>query len=212
MIGASETFSATATYANGTTAAVPAPLWSSGNLAILTVATNGQVAAVGPGETAITAEVEGVRGSKTVRAVPRFEGSWQGCWRHLTCTSVPAGGFNFCGGITIGDVGGATLIVSQERDAVSGTLNLSGVFMNVGGPIALDGTLSVSGSRPGSNDAVRDWNSRINGSSLEGTFTWSAVSELTQSGRVLTDELVNMRRVAVLLTPAELGLECSRLR
>jgi hypothetical protein len=143
--------------------------------------------------------------------VPCYGGSWQGCWRHLTCTSVPAGGPG-CNDITIGDQGGLTLILAQDRDTAQGSLNLSGVMINVSGSIQTDGTLSLSGNRPSSSDVLSDWRATINDTMLDGTFTWSIVSDppppFTPSGRILTDRVVRTTRVDTLLSPAELSLRC----
>jgi hypothetical protein len=170
------------------------------------------VEAIAAGATAIYAESQGVRGFKVLRAVPRVGGTWQGCWRHLTCTPDPPGSFNRCNGIIIGDQSVLTLTVAQDRDGVQGTLNYSGVLMDVSGSIAVDGALSVTGSRANSIESVSDWKSTISGSSMEGTFTYRAAQTpgSSVSGLAINDQLVNMARFDVPLTPAEHSLRCRR--
>jgi hypothetical protein len=80
-INQSETFTATATMSNGSTVAVTAA-WRSDNPAVATVDANGRVTGIASGETAISAESNGVRAPpRTMRVLPDYQGRWGGDWR-----------------------------------------------------------------------------------------------------------------------------------
>ncbi len=167
VVGSSATLTATATYSNGTSAAIT-PTWSSDAVGSFTVNAAGAALAVGPGVANITAESQSVRGSTALRAVPRFEGTWQGRWQHVAFSG------SGCGGLIVGDTSALGLTLTRTRDSAAGTLNLAGVMMTVSGTIAVDGTLRLSGERlPGPDQSVSDWQSTLSGDAMAGSFSWN---------------------------------------
>jgi hypothetical protein len=194
LVGATQTFTASVSFSDGTTRA-GSVTWSTDNTAIARVSASGVVEGIGPGIATIAAESQGVRGTKTVRVVPVFSGGWAGRWQHVSCVDVMLPpGFSRCASYIMGDSSALALTLAQDRDAVQGTLNLSGVLMIVSGTIAVDGTLSMSGERPNTGDYVSSWRSTVVGTSMEGTFDWGYTSPLDQSGHRLSDRLLNVVR------------------
>ena len=130
-----------------------------------------------------------------VVVIPVYGGTWTGRWQHTSCTSLDVE-FDWCNGITIGDSSGLTLTLTQAGNVgttVSGTLNLSGVIMQVTGTIASDGSLSMTGSR-GTDQAIENWKSTSTGSGMEGTFDWMQLGTNGKPTRRISDRLLNVTR------------------
>lgn len=145
-IRATETFTATLTYSNGTTQAVT-PTWASSSAIVATVDANGRVTAVGSGTTSITAQHSGLTASRGLRVVPDYQGTWNGRTFVRSCNH--SGGFqatDFCGILGTGDVDYFRLVLTQQAAAVSGTLDLGGFIGTINGTIATDGALTITGS------------------------------------------------------------------
>ncbi|WP_410211476.1 Ig-like domain-containing protein [Aquirhabdus sp.] len=68
-------FTATGTYTDGTTQAIPNPIWSSSNTANLTVSSTGLAQSITAGQTNISATFNGVIGNTTV-ITPSFRSYW----------------------------------------------------------------------------------------------------------------------------------------
>ncbi len=66
-VGATEQFSATATYSDGSTADVTkSAAWTDANAKVATISSSGMAAALAPGSTTVTASLDGVSGSATL--------------------------------------------------------------------------------------------------------------------------------------------------
>ncbi len=156
FLGASETFTAVITMSNGTTQAVSGGVWGTDAAAVATVvAGTGAVSAVGSGEVTIYVDAQGIRGSKRVRVLPRYQGIWQGTYTVTSCTET--GAFidvELCANtLQVGNsLPAAINFMTQNVDNVSGQTALGQVisdqFLATVGP---DGrvTVTVSGSLPG---------------------------------------------------------------
>ena len=73
-----EPFTLRAPMSDGSTRTV-AGTWSSDSPAVATVDSNGRVTAAGSGETAISAEVKGLRAApRRIRVLPDYQGRWSG--------------------------------------------------------------------------------------------------------------------------------------
>lgn len=111
----------------------------------------GQVTAVGTGAATIFVDATpGIRGTKLIRTLPNFGGSWEGMYRETDCQS--SGEFALrirsCDYWDEGfATGPTTLTLTQDRDRISGSFTF-GPF-DVSGSVSPVGTLSFTGSHTG---------------------------------------------------------------
>ena len=85
LIGQSEAFMAV----DNTGAAVTTPWWVTDAPSIVTVdGPTGRVTAVGIGTATVVATSSGVRGTKTVRILPNFTGTWSGQYEDTRCEAT----------------------------------------------------------------------------------------------------------------------------
>lgn len=163
-INQSGTLTATATMSNGSTMTVTAT-WRSDNPAVATVDGNGRVTGIGSGESAISAEFNGVRATpRTIRVLPDYQGRWTGDWRVAGCTvDGDWARTDICREIPVDSISPFALALTQERDTAAGNVALDDVQGPVQGPIRLDGQLNVSGAFTVTDQgvvidvAVADW-------------------------------------------------------
>jgi hypothetical protein len=98
---------------------------------------------VSSGATTITAQVDGMSATITVRVVPDYHGHWEGLTRVTDCTDD--GDFSdLCAEV----IGGALLLstsISQTRDAVAVDLDFDGAKGRVSTTIQPNGRLLMSG-------------------------------------------------------------------
>ena len=132
---------------NGSTATVTAT-WRSENAAVATVDANGRVTGIGSGETAISAESNGVRATpRTIRVLPDYHGRWTGDWRIAGCTADGDWGrTDICREVPVGSLLPFALALTQDRDNASGNVTLDDVAGPVQGPIRPGGQLSLAGA------------------------------------------------------------------
>lgn len=125
-IGISETFTATATKSDGSINAVIGGAWSGKNSSVATVdATTGLVTIVGSGTVSISVTYDGKTGSKSIRGLPNYQGTWSGSYRFDSCSAT--GDFlaaGFCDTIPSGTVAPTDLVLTQVGDQVSGRFYL----------------------------------------------------------------------------------------
>jgi hypothetical protein len=144
-VGESEAF-----VAKTNTGKVTKPSWGSDAPTVATVdPATGQVKAVAFGTATIFADVKGIRGTKLIRTVPNFGGSWQGEHHNVGCQS--SGDFvriEPC--ISPWDwdfLGGTFITLTQHRDQISGTYYLGSLlYAEVVGSVSVDGTLQFTGA------------------------------------------------------------------
>lgn len=121
FLGATETFSAVATYTSGATQTVTGGAWTSDAPAVVGVDGRGQVIGLANGEATISIDYQGVRGSKHIRVLPNYGGSWIGNYTVVSCTNTE--GFadqNVCGNFNVGQTFQYRLQFTQTADVVSG--------------------------------------------------------------------------------------------
>jgi Bacterial Ig-like domain (group 2) len=142
------TYTAQATLSDGSTQTVT-PTWSSSSPDIASVASNGDVNALVNGTTTITATYQGRTGSKAVRAVANFGGTWSGSYRVAKCDQSAAFA-GWCSGIGgVGAVLPLALTLAQggtSRDQVTGTIALGSITGNTSGSVTGDGRLVIGGT------------------------------------------------------------------
>ena len=142
-IKATETFTATAAFSDGTSRAVE-PVWASDNGAIATV-TAGRATGVAPGEATISAEYQGQRAARRLRVVPDYHGQWNG--EHVQTRCTDEGDWRgFCREFPNGELFLMSLALTQSRDTVNGSLDLGDEPLSVQGTIAPTGHLRLEGS------------------------------------------------------------------
>lgn len=174
-IGATATFSAFAARSDGSGAPVVAT-WTTDNSVVVMVSPQGLATALNAGMATITASYQNVGGSRALRVVPSFAGSWAGGYRTTACSG------NSCiGPHAVGGIGTAGVFLTQVRDQVTGFLYLDGVNVPVTGSISVSGTLSLTGDLtfqnsglPGPYVGVRvdSWTSALDGArTMTGRFT-----------------------------------------
>jgi len=146
-INQSETFTVTATMSNGSTGTVTAT-WRSENPAVANVDANGRVTGIGSGETAISAESNGVRAvPRTIRVMPDYQGRWSGDWRVAGCTADGDWArTNICRDVPVGSLSPFALALTQDRDRAAGNVTLDDVSGPVEGSIRPGGQLSLAGA------------------------------------------------------------------
>lgn len=187
LVGDRETFSATVTRADGTSAPATGAAWTSDNTNVATVSETGVVQAVGPGLVTITVETASIRGTRQIRVMPLFAGHWVGKSQAVSCENVDPKAPR-CGLITIGGTYRLDLTLAQVGASVEGVLLLDGTRFVVRGTVADDGRLSLSGqggtTLPGSAASqLADWATTTDGVAMSGTFTW--VEPATRSAQRL---------------------------
>ena len=106
FLEASETFTAVATYTGGATQTVTGGAWATDASAVAQVdASTGRVVALSNGEATISFDYQGVRGSKHVRVLPNYGGSWDGIGKYTIASCTQTEGFadtNVCGNFGVG--------------------------------------------------------------------------------------------------------------
>ncbi len=145
-IGATEAYTASATLSNGSSQ-VPTCVWGGDTLSVATVDQGtGRVTGVASGEITIWCDAQGTRGTKRLRVLPNYQGTWLGSYAIESCEQT--GDFarvNFCRDFTRDRVLPTSANLTQQNDSVSGVFNLGQIQgQQASGPIALDGTLRLS--------------------------------------------------------------------
>ena len=144
VVGNRETFAAVGI----TGAALNALRWGSDASTVATVdPLTGQVTAVGAGTATIFADGPSIRGSKLIRTLPNFSGSWSGSYMETGCEAsgdfailrvCPDSEYDF-------GSGRMTITLTQDRTSVSGEFTLLNYrATDVSGSVATDGTLTFT--------------------------------------------------------------------
>jgi hypothetical protein len=148
FIGASETFAATTTMSDGTSRPATGGVWGSDAPSVASVdAGSGRVTGVGSGTATIFVDVQGRRGTKLLRGLPNYQGTWSGSYAIRSCSQT--GDFsriNFCGNFQTNRVLPTNLNVTQDRDRVQGRFFLGTLGGDGNGPVQADGRLLLSGA------------------------------------------------------------------
>lgn len=146
-IGISETFTAMATMSDGSTKAVIGGVWGGDNPSVATVeATTGQVTIVGSGMVNVFVDYQEQRGSKAIRGLPNYQGTWSGSYIIASCNAT--GGFllaGFCDIFAVGTVAPIDLVLTQYQDQVTGRFYLGDLSTDTLGPVATNGQLVLTG-------------------------------------------------------------------
>jgi hypothetical protein len=145
-IGETEAILATARMSDNTNVAVANGAWASDNTSIATVDNMGIVTAVGSGTVNITVTFQGGTGTKALRCLPDYSGTWTGTYTVSTCAATGDFDLNgFCGVLPSGTVLNTELVLTQAGDQVTGQFFLGTLTASASGPVIMDGHLNLSG-------------------------------------------------------------------
>ena len=170
FIGASETFSATATMSDGSTRSVTGT-WGTDAPGVATVdASTGRVTGVGSGMVTVFVDYQGRRGTKLIRGLPNYQGTWSGSYAVRSCSqSGQASLVDLCGAtFSVNRVLPTNLNLTQDGDRVQGRFFLGTLGADASGPVQGDGRLLLTGV--------------VNGDSLTIDTSWSLDS--SSAGRI----------------------------
>jgi hypothetical protein len=211
FIGATESYTASATLSNGSTE-VPACAWGGDAPTVATVEpSTGRVTGTGSGEVTIWCDARGVRGTKRVRVLPNYQGTWLGSYAVDACEQ--SGDFalvGFCANFPRDRVFPLSGMLTQQNDTVTGAFHLGQVQgQQASGPVALDGTLrlTIVHVGTGSFTLTSDW--AVN-STRPGQLSGSMVqlwrdAALSGTARVATRVFNTNRQAAGLGNPGPSG-------
>ena len=193
LIGQSETFTAL----GNTGAPVTTAWWGTDAPTVVTVeGYTGRITAVGTGTATIFADLGGIRGTKTIRTLPDFTGSWSGWYEQTGCEATgdwavlracPDSEYDF-------HISQMEMTLTQDRDTVSGTFRLGGRLgpeaAIVSGRASPDGTLTFTGTFTGTaRDSVVNvelqnvrFELPLKGEMMTGTFELLSRSTSSRSG------------------------------
>ncbi|MGE5813882.1 MAG: Ig-like domain-containing protein [Acidobacteriota bacterium] len=142
-IKAVENFTATAISSSGSNAVTAS--WRSDNPSVVTIDSAGRATAVASGTATVIADYQGLSASRLLRVVPDYHGNWRGNARLLACED-DGDWDGICDDMGIGELDTIAILVTQQNTGVSGTLDVGGMAGAVTGTIAMDGTLTLSGT------------------------------------------------------------------
>jgi len=152
-IGASETFTAVATMTDGSSKAVIEGVWSEDNPGVAMVeAATGQVTIVGSGLVNIFVDYAGQQGSKSIRGLPNYQGTWSGNYIFTSCSATEDHLLvDFCDesegmGEILGQLLPVELNLIQVDDRVEGHVLFYEMSLEALGPIQTDGRLLLTGT------------------------------------------------------------------
>jgi len=158
-IGISETFTATATMSDGTIKAVVGGVWGGDNPTVATVeAATGKVTIVGSGTVNIFVTYGGKQGSKAIRGLPNYQGSWSGSYIIVSCSATGDWAvIDFCSLVPVGTVLPTNLVLIQDQDRVQGNFRLGQLGADTSGPVQTDGQLLLTGTIQGDITMEVSW-------------------------------------------------------
>jgi len=149
-IGISETFTAMATMSDGSTKAVIDGVWSVDNPNVALVATTtGEVMIVGSGMVNIFVDYAGQQGSKSIRGLPNYQGTWSGNYIFTSCSATEDHLLgDFCGEMEplLHQLLPVELNLIQVDDRVEGHVLFYEMSLETLGPIQTDGRLLLTGT------------------------------------------------------------------
>ena len=152
LTGVSASYTATATFPDGTSRAVT-PAWISSNPAVGSVDVDGRLDGRTNGSTNLTATYQGRSVSKTVRVVNNYAGTWTGSYVIRACTDSGDltnhdGGWCLAGPGRVGTVvAGITMRLVQSGTNLTEVTGTLGSFEEaMSGVVTADGRLSLGGT------------------------------------------------------------------
>lgn len=202
FIGANATFTATATFPDGSTGPI-ACVWAADNAQLARVdPRGGTMTGLHSGDVTVACASERGRGERSVRVLPNYAGQWEGSYIVERCEDSQVPAASFCGSFPRERTLPLAARLTQDRDIVTGNFTLGTIeAQQTTGLIGPDGSLrmSVVHTGPATFSITSTWalNSERVGQ-LSGTMlqTWSSS---TGEGRVYSRILNASREARVLL-------------
>jgi hypothetical protein len=144
-VGQTDTFTATVKMPDGSTIWITDGTWSSDTQNIATVDNAGLVTIVGEGWANITCAYGGKTGSKQIRGVGDYHGTWKGTYSIDGCNS--SSDFSAAGFCDSHKGSGCPidLVLTQDGDVLQGTIDLGSLSTTVVASLELDGSLTLEG-------------------------------------------------------------------
>lgn len=204
-IGQTVAFTASATMSNGGTQTVSGT-WGTDAPPVATASGNGDIRFVGSGDVTVFVDYAGMRGTKRVRGLPNYQGTWVGSYAITGCSQSGAfAAIRFCADFPNDRVLPLSFVLTQTNDAVTGTMSLGTLRSNQAtGPIATDGTLALPATyQDGTFTLNESWTlqSREAGKITGGVLAVWRVSGYSGEGRI-RGELFNVNRTSSIAAPA----------
>jgi hypothetical protein len=149
-VGVPEVFAATATHSDGSVS--NQITWSTSDPTVASVDATGRVTGLKNGQVDVIAAHQSATARKTVRVVPNYQGTWQGRYQITGCTQTGDYALiGFCTLFSVGTTAPIQLVLTQNRDTVSGTLYLGSMSTTANAPIDSNGHMAlVAGQIPAS--------------------------------------------------------------
>ncbi|GAH51969.1 unnamed protein product, partial [marine sediment metagenome] len=124
--------------------------WGGDNPSVATVeVATGQVTIIGSGIVNIFVDYQEQRGTKAIRGLPNYQGTWSGSYIIDSCNAT--GDFavaEFCDIFAIGTMAPIDLVLTQDQDRVTGRFYLGDLSADTSGPVATNGQLPLTGLVP----------------------------------------------------------------
>jgi hypothetical protein len=148
FIGASESFTANVVMSDGSSRAASGGTWGTDAPAVVAVeGGSGRVTGLASGTATIYFDVQGSRGTKLIRVLPNYQGTWSGSYVVRGCTHTgDLSRGNFCGNFPENRVFPTNLNITQDRDRVQGRFFLGTLGGDGSGPVQSDGRLLFTGA------------------------------------------------------------------
>jgi len=201
-IGTTETFTAMATMSDGSTKSVLGGVWSTDNPSVATVGSGtGQVTIVGSGMVNILVSYEGKQGSKAIRGLPNYQGTWSGNYIITSCNAT--GDFilgGFCDGFAVGTEWPTDLVLTQIEDQVTGRFYLGALSADAIGPVQTDGLLMLTGlvtSDPFTIDVLWQAQSTTPGQ-ITGTLDWLVLASSYSGNARVSCTILSLNRTSTM--------------
>lgn len=148
LIGASEMFTANVVMSDGSARPATGGTWGSDAAGVATAESGtGRVTGVGSGSATVFFELQGTRGTKTIRVLPGYQGTWSGSYAIRSCShSGDLARADFCSNFPANRVFPTSMNLTQDRDRVQGRFFLGTLGADGNGPVQGDGRLALTGA------------------------------------------------------------------
>jgi len=146
FIGATEQLTASATLTNGSTQ-VPTCTWGGDAPGVAAINPGtGLVTPVASGNVTVWCDASGRRGTKLLRVLPNYAGTWSGSYFITGCSHSGAyASANFCGSFPTNQVLPYNFVLTQTADSVAGRFFLGTIqFDQTTAPVAVDGSMTLT--------------------------------------------------------------------
>jgi hypothetical protein len=185
VVGRPEQLTAAITYQDGSTASATKVSWTTDDASVADVDARGLLVPHANGVATITATLGGVVGTRRVRVVPNYAGTWSGTFRIAACDG------GWCGRHQTFEPSDATfqMTLTQEGLHVSGRIVLPQMEGVVSCELSDQGSLQFDGmytppDLTWKEPEMRLWNTTVEADRLLGTFWYGSPDRFEQQGEL----------------------------